>query len=168
MAYKALEVAQYIINRSIETGSPVTNLKLQKVLYYTQAAFLVEYGEPCFEESIEHWRHGPVVPKVYSEYKGYVDKKILDAQDECLEVFVDSNGNLAAKRLEFNRNNFYEEDIELMNTVIDSYQNVEPWEMVDKTHEELPWRNTEPNGIITKSSIMQYFEQHNDRIYGGK
>lgn len=168
MSYKALEVAQYIINRSIEIGSPVTNLKLQKVLYYIQAAFLVEYSEPCFKERIEHWRHGPVVPKVYSEYKGYVDKKIIEEQEECLEVFVDSHGNLAAKRLEFNKNNFYEEDIVLMDKVIESYKDVEPWEMVDRTHEELPWRNTDSNEIITKSSIMEYFQQNNDRIYGGK
>ncbi len=46
--YKAMDIAQYVVNYSIEKDNPVSNLKLQKLLYYIQDAFLVEKGEPCF------------------------------------------------------------------------------------------------------------------------
>lgn len=46
-----------------------SNLVLQKLLYFIQAASLVYLGEPAFEDSIEAWQYGPVVPKVYYEFK---------------------------------------------------------------------------------------------------
>ncbi len=166
MAYKALQVSQHIINYSIENGIPITNLKLQKLLYYTQAAFLLEYDEPCFEEEIEHWRHGPVVSKVYSEYKRYIDKNISDTQTECLDMYIDANANIAVRRITYDVESFYEEDIDLINNIIDSYRNIEPWELVDKTHQEDPWINTSTNEVITNESIREYFYTNRDRIYG--
>ena len=59
------------------------------------------------------------------------------------------------------------EDLKLMNKVIDSYLDMDPWDMVDKTHEEEPWLNTFTNDIISKSSIKDFFEVNYERIYGG-
>lgn len=50
---------------------PLTNKKLQKLLYYAQAWNLVLNGEKLFDESIEAWIHGPVIPIVYHKYKEY-------------------------------------------------------------------------------------------------
>lgn len=168
MAYNVLEVAQHVINQSIEIEKPVTNLKLQKLLYYIQASFLTTYGEPCFNEEIENWRHGPVVPVVYSEYKGYTNKPINERQSECIEMFINSNGNFAAKKVEYNKVNFEDMHLKLINKVINIYKNSDPWDMVDRTHEELPWKNTKQNEIITRESIMEYFKHNTNRIYGGK
>jgi len=52
-------------------GHSVSNLKLQKILYFIQAEFLVVKGIPCFEEEIIAWGFGPVVLEVYHEYKVY-------------------------------------------------------------------------------------------------
>lgn len=167
MAYNVLEVSQHIINYSIENERPVTNLKLQKILYYIQAAFLVEFGEPCFDEEIEHWRHGPVIPKVYSKYKSYMDRRIRDRQENDIDIYIGENASLVIKRIDYNEVDFFEDDLELMNEVIDSYSNTDPWEMVDKTHGEQPWIGTNPNEIITKESIKEFFKRNREEIYGG-
>ena len=55
-----------------EYGELITHLKLQKILYYAQADYLVENkGIPLFEEPIEAWQYGPVVRSVYDKYKQF-------------------------------------------------------------------------------------------------
>lgn len=62
---RVLDVAIYIIS-----SMQVDNLKLQKLLYYSQAVHLVMHdGKPLFDESIEAWAYGPVVRSVYNRYK---------------------------------------------------------------------------------------------------
>ncbi|CEN81423.1 phage-associated protein [[Clostridium] sordellii] len=167
MAYNVIEVSQHIINHSIENGNPVTNLKLQKILYYVQAAFLTEFKEECFDDDFEHWRHGPVIPKVYSEYKKYMDREITDKQTEYSELYLDKDVKFSMKNIIYSEEHFCEEDLRLIDEVVDSYSKMEPWDMVDKTHEEEPWINTNSNEIISKESIKHFFEKHYDRIYGG-
>lgn len=53
--YDALEVSQYIIDYCREKKYCMSNLKLQKVLYYVQAEFLVVTNKPCFKDKIEAW-----------------------------------------------------------------------------------------------------------------
>lgn len=166
MSYRVLEVAQHIINFSIKEGEPLTNLKLQKILYYTQAAFLNKFNEVCFEEDIEHWRHGPVIPKVYSKYKSYIDENITDIQNYDTEMCIDSNLNLSVIEINYNVDKFKEEDRELIEKVVRSYFNTSPWEMVDKTHEETPWVKSNTNEIIDTNSIKSYFDMNPERIFG--
>lgn len=167
MAYNVIGVSQHVINYSIKNNKPVTNLKLQKILYYIQAAFLTEFNEECFEEDIQHWRHGPVIPKVYSEYKKYMDRGITDIQNEYSEIYLDKDVKFSIRNIIYKEENFMKEDLDLMNKVIDSYLDMDPWDMVDKTHKEDPWLNTSSNDIISKSSIKDFFEINYKRIYGG-
>lgn len=69
--YDVLTIADYIIRRCSGEGYTVSNLKLQKLLYFVQAEFLVAIGKPCFQEKIVAWDFGPVVPKVYREFCVY-------------------------------------------------------------------------------------------------
>ena len=54
-----------------EAGDSITHLKLQKLIYYSQAWSLALNGIALFEEDFEAWAHGPVIPEVYQEYKEY-------------------------------------------------------------------------------------------------
>jgi uncharacterized phage-associated protein len=74
----AQEVADYLIAFSHEHGDPVSNLKLQKLLYYAQAWHLAIHDAPLFSEPLEAWVHGPVVPSVYRRYKDWAWKPIED------------------------------------------------------------------------------------------
>lgn len=62
----AHDVAAYILAKSGE----MTAMKLQKLVYYSQAWSLVWDEEPLFNERIEAWANGPVVPTLYSEHRG--------------------------------------------------------------------------------------------------
>ena len=53
MIYKVLDVSRHVINYSNEKEYGISNLKLQKILYFIQAFFLVSASEQCFEEKIE-------------------------------------------------------------------------------------------------------------------
>ena len=68
MSYKVLDVCRHVINYSNEHDYGISNLKLQKVLYFIQAYFLTKKKDhtPCFDEKIEAWDFGPVVPEAMS------------------------------------------------------------------------------------------------------
>lgn len=56
-----IAVAEHVLKR---LGSSST-MKLQKIVYYSQAYHLVRYGQPLFCERIEAWRNGPVIRDLY-------------------------------------------------------------------------------------------------------
>lgn len=75
---KASEIASFFLAFSHECGDPISNLKLQKLLYYAQAWWLAIEDNPLFDEPIEAWVHGPVVPSEYHRFKGWAWKPIED------------------------------------------------------------------------------------------
>ena len=60
------DVAQYVLNRIGYTST----MKLQKLVFYSQAYSLASTGKPLFEDRIEAWANGPVVPSLFSEHRG--------------------------------------------------------------------------------------------------
>lgn len=64
----AMDVAEYFL-AAAPTEEPLTNLKLQKLCAYAQAVSLAYAGVTLFEEEIQAWTHGPVVPSVYTEFR---------------------------------------------------------------------------------------------------
>ena len=72
MTYKAIDIAKKLIflaqQDEANGGECLTNLKLQKLLYYQQGYHLAAFGTPLFEENVESWMYGPVVPVVYDTY----------------------------------------------------------------------------------------------------
>lgn len=66
----ALDVSKYFIElANDESEHDLTNLKLQKLLYYAQGKHQIAHGAPLFTDSIEAWRYGPVVSDVYHALK---------------------------------------------------------------------------------------------------
>jgi len=68
-----LEIAHYFIVRAYQDGREVemTNMKVQKLLYYAQSLHLALYDEPLFDEEIQAWRYGPVCPPAYHDYSKF-------------------------------------------------------------------------------------------------
>ena len=77
----ALEIAKYIIDRCYRIGKPVTNLKLQKLLYFIQIESYRMDNEPLFFNDIVAWQFGPVVTDVYYEYNMFGGSPILLTYD---------------------------------------------------------------------------------------
>lgn len=58
MIYDALDVAKYVINYEASQNRSVSNLRLQKLLYFIQAQFLVTNHHACFPDKMEAWDLG--------------------------------------------------------------------------------------------------------------
>lgn len=140
--YHALDIARYIIQYYRKKGILISNLKLQKLLYYVQGECLADPNiqSPCFKEPIEAWKHGPVVRDVYENYSTYMGEKI-PSNDPPKAII-----NASYKKV--------------IDRVLDRYQDTDPWELVNKTHQEAPWSKIyqeDQNNIISLESIRDYF-----------
>ncbi|MCF0072106.1 DUF4065 domain-containing protein [Dyadobacter sp. CY261] len=70
--YKPSDIANWFLcHIDREAGDAITHLKLQKLLYYSQAWCIVLSGKSLFEEDFEAWSHGPVLPDIYHQYKHF-------------------------------------------------------------------------------------------------
>ena len=144
MTYKALDIAKKLIfkaqNDEPNGGERLTNLKLQKLLYYQQGYHLAAFGTPLFSENIEAWMYGPVVPVVYDIFSEY-GSSALPIVD--VEIALDE-----------------EEEI-LFNQVYDAYREFSAIGLMNRTHTEKPWIESIPHdrGIIIPQSMMaSYFK----------
>lgn len=69
MAYPALAVANYFIDKATAEGKALDHLKLQKLTYVAHGWFLAVHGQPLLNEPVEAWKYGPVIPGLYQEFK---------------------------------------------------------------------------------------------------
>lgn len=67
----AVDVAKYIVSICKKGKNAITNMQLQKLLYCVQQRFLNEIGDSAFDDSIEAWAFGPVVPTTYYRFGGF-------------------------------------------------------------------------------------------------
>ena len=81
---KAIDVAKYILCIANTNGDLITNLKLQKLLYYAQAWYMVNFdGQKLFDDDIEAWQFGPVIKSIYNLFKDFGREPILLSDEEC-------------------------------------------------------------------------------------
>ena len=73
----ASKISKYIIKEALKRKMPVTNLKLQKILYFVQGVHLVMHDKEAFSDEIIAWEYGPVVKDVYYEYAIYGANDII-------------------------------------------------------------------------------------------
>lgn len=83
-----LEITKYFIIKAYEDGREyeITNLKIQKLLYYSQSIYLALYDEPLFDDNLEAWRLGPVCPKAYKYYASFEGKQLDIPSKQELDI----------------------------------------------------------------------------------
>ena len=118
-------VADYILGKIVmDEGDSITNLKLQKIVYYCQAWNLAIHGERLFDEPIEAWVHGPAVMSLYQRFKDNGNRAI----DTC-DTVTDPVSELShAQR-------------DLIDQVWDAYGPFSGLQLRRMTHAEEPWVN---------------------------
>ena len=98
------DVAAYILHKH----GKMTAMKLQKLVYYCQAWHLVWDEEPLFEEEIQAWANGPVVPELFKAHQGEFviskepigDKtKLTKSEKETIKAVLESIGDRDANWL---------------------------------------------------------------------
>lgn len=92
--YFAFDIAKYFLYKAQiateEDQELISNLKLQKLVYYAQGLHVAVYGKPLFLEKIEAWTYGPVVPKLYHYYKKH-DSKGIHADEKFDPSVIDED-----------------------------------------------------------------------------
>lgn len=141
--HRCVEVAKYFLAQSSEdAGDLISNLKLQKLVYYAQGFCLALNGRPLFEERIEAWLHGPVVPELYHQYKDCGSGHIPHPKGFDLDVFTT-------------------EERELLDEVYEFYGQYSAWRLRQLTHDETPWRENYREGsnqVISQESMSRFFK----------
>jgi len=138
--YNALDIAKYFITlASPEKEDFITNLKLQKLLYYAQGFHLVLFGKPLFTEKIQAWQYGPVVPEVYQIYSQYGSNPL--PQPDSL-----------------NMDQYDRETQNLLDEVYEVYGQYTAPTLMRFARQELPWKETALNEEISHDLMKVYFE----------
>lgn len=142
----ALDIAAYLVKLSTEIGEPLTNMKLQKLLYYSYAWFSVETkGGKLFNEPIYAWKYGPVIPVVYDAYKEY-------GADNIKEV----KGSTTSEVDSFSQS--------LVEDVYKVYGNKNAIELMNLTHSESPWIDSfDPTVSPKEISFEKIFKYYTDK-----
>jgi uncharacterized phage-associated protein len=128
----AFDVAKYILEQNDE----MTVMKLQKLVYYSQAWHLVWNENTLFENEIQAWANGPVTVELYNFHKG-----MFKINNETLTQGNSSNLSLA--------------ETDNIDQVLSFYGEKSAQWLSDLTHMEDPWKKARERGCVTDGQICQ-------------
>lgn len=134
----AVKVAEYIIYEAQKRKMPVTNIKLQKLLYFVQGVYLAKHNKKAFEDDIIAWKYGPVVKDIYYKYSLYGAEPIITVEK------YDSKISLML--------------INAIDIVLESFLNVNQTDLIEETIKPgSPWSYTDIDDVISIDDIKDYF-----------
>lgn len=131
------QTADYFLRKSHEVGECLTNLKLQKLVYYAQAWYLAIYDKELFDAEFEAWIHGPVNRDLYFRFKKYLWQPITE------DIEIPKLSKLIK---------------EYLDEVFDVFGGISAYELERMTHNETPWieaRNGIPHDRKCSTPISQ-------------
>lgn len=146
----ALEAARYIVKRFQDRGDLITNLKLQKLLYYVQGWHLGLYGRRAFDGQFMAWVHGPVNYDVYNQFREHRWSPILvDVGKVTLDCDISKH----------------------IDDVLEVYGGDSAWELERRTHSEAPWirargglpPDAECRNVISDDDMLEFFSAESER-----
>ena len=145
---KAIDVANFFVDlANSDPDDCMTNLRVNKLLYFAQAWSVVRRNKPLFEEDMQAWKYGPVVPEVYTAFSACGRERIASVSGD------------------YSLNSFSSDELDLLIDVARQYGNYTSSTLVDFTHEKNgPWDKVYVEGqknIISKESLKTYFSQQN-------
>ncbi len=149
---KPSDIAKYYLIRSTVDGELISPLKMQKLIYYAYVWNLVNNKKKLFDEKIEAWANGPVVPSLYQELKDFGSAPIS-------ELYLGDENSEGLKQ------KFPSDILKTLDEVYEEYMKKTAFELVVMTHEEKPWLDAreglEPtqnsNNEISDESIISYY-----------
>lgn len=145
---QATDIADFFIALgNAEHEDAMTNLRINKLLYFAQGWSLQRLKRPLFNEPIKAWRLGPVVGVIYNKYREY-GRNIIT---ECSQGFDISR--------------FSSEEVQLLLDVYNKYRDTSTSRLVEKSHEaNTPWarvyKEGEESKTIPVAFISEYFNNH--------
>lgn len=142
--YKALDIANLYVQLANDIpNDSIDNLKLNKLCYYAQAWTLARLGYPLFDDPIEAWKYGPVIPAVYNAFKACGRMPVYEPTYSFDEARLSS------------------EELSLLTDVYLTYGKYSSTGLIEKTHEAgSPWRQVykeQENNQIGETLLTAYF-----------
>lgn len=152
--YPASVIAYAFVKKGIEEGKYVTQMKLQKLVYFAHGLHLALYGEPLVNESFQAWKFGPVIPSIYQSYKLYGSSPIVDPE---LSFLFDGGGEPNLKVLDAKTQS-------TINTTWEMLKDLSALKLSNWSHSEgSPWKNNYVPGVsdmfIPNNEIKEYFSK---------
>ncbi len=134
------DVAVYILKKA----GPMTAMKLQKLVYYSQAWSLVWDEMPLFKAPVEAWANGPVVPALYRLHRGEFKVSAWPKGDPS-RLTVEEHATVDA--------------------VLDHYGPKSSQWLSELTHKEQPWMEARGglapgergNSVISHAAMAEYY-----------
>lgn len=151
MPYPATLIAYAFVKRGIEEGAPVTQMKLQKMVYFAHGLHLAVYKTPLIRDQIQAWKYGPVIPLIYQAYKFYGSAPISGTDLILLGNEENELASLDAKAKK------------TINYTWSALKDTDVIRLTNWTHKEgSPWKDNYVEGIneipIPNATIQKYFE----------
>jgi len=147
----ALDVAKLFLSWSDNNGDLITNLRIQKLLYYAQAWYLVNYNRRLFNDPIEAWEFGPVIRSVYKKYQAHKGEPIPYKTNNKEE------------------NVFQPHQINFLTEFFRVFSNFSATALVSLSHSEAPWINAYEQGqnsTINTQEMKAFYKNQYKEKYG--
>lgn len=144
--YPAIDVARCVIEYYHKMNRKITNMPLQKLLFFIEKASLKETGESMIKEDFYAWRLGPVIPTVYEAFAIYTSYNLPVPKKTQQSVEISPK------------------DQKFIEGVLNDYIDMPVWSIVEESHKETPWYYFyEIYGQSSKirRSFMQYIYSKN-------
>lgn len=139
--YDARNIANEFIRLADESGKKLSNMKVQKLLFFAHARMLGLHGEPLLNQEFRAWRHGPVIPLVYHALKQYGPLYIRSPIPNVEPATIDSQA------------------MSVILWCFRTYGHMSPLQLADLTHKEgTPWHGARRDGVIPNGAIQDYYE----------
>lgn len=152
--YDARAIANFILDYAEKNRTPITIMKLLKLIYLAHADHLNKTQRPLIKNTIRAWKHGPVIQSVYDNFKHHKEKPITSRASQ-LNVL---DGTQSLAKYELNK-----ESSKLILDVFHQYSQLTAFELSNITHlEGWAWDrvwNTEeitPGMVISDTEILKY------------
>ena len=139
-------VANRFVDMAAARGRVLTIVDLLKLVYLAHGWVLGSVGRPLIRHPVEAWKYGPVIPRIYKEFRKWgVDVRKLAY-----------NGFGKPYQAEFTKR-----EEEIMDWVYKTYSPLSPKELSDITHEDGgPWAQVKyggPFAPIPNEIIRDYY-----------
>ncbi|HYG15915.1 MAG TPA: type II toxin-antitoxin system antitoxin SocA domain-containing protein [Bacteroidia bacterium] len=152
--YSAEVISAWFVNKGIDTGNFITQMKLQKVIYFANGLCLALEDKPLVNERFRAWRYGPVIPEIYSFYKKWGSAPITMKT----KIGVEQDGIKL-----FNLDVFPDNIENILNLTWSATKNVSGEILSGWTHEKgAPWSqhyDEGANNVIPDMDIKKYFKE---------
>ena len=165
--YPPEAIANSILWLADEEGRPVTPMQLIKLVYFVYGWVLALLDRKLFDDPIEAWQHGPVVPRIYYQFQKFGGDPITAF---AVTPELDAETGAVIKKRYPVVDPEDKEVLAIIQAVWSAYKKRDGWGLSAITHEEdSAWRKAYQEGKYTRlddAEIKARSLEGIDKYYG--